>query len=268
MSMWWRNMIEPGLVSGKTNTMKNKGIGMRGKKVVLTKVTRPRLQLIYHRTDLYGLMDELSATPLIMIKGLPGSGKTTLTSGYIESRNIPCLWYQMDRDDQDLSTFFYYLGIAALRINPYNKIDLPQASPERVMNVPSLAREYFQKFYQCLDTPFMIVLDNYQELPGDSVVHEVIGEACAALPPGGRIVLISNDNDRGNVPQPRIPRAVATLSREELQLGSEEIKEIAAMHGVKLPTDQAAKQLQAKVGGWVAGLVRELNALKRDCLPQ
>ena len=268
MSMWWRNIIEPGLVSGKTNAIKNKGIGMRGKKVVLTKVMRPRLQLTYHRTDLYGLMDELSATPLIMIKGLPGSGKTTLTSGYIESRNISSLWYQVDRDDEDLATFFYYLGIAALRINPYNKIALPQVSPERVLSVPSLAREYFQKFYQCLDTPFMIVLDNYQELPADSVMHEVMGEACAALPPGGRIVLISNKDGRVDVPRLRVPRAVATLSREELQLSPGEVKEIAALHGVRLPSDQAAKQLLAKVGGWVAGLVQELHALKRECLPQ
>ena len=86
MSMWWRNIIDPGFVSNKTYPRKNKGIGMRGKKVKLTKVTRPRLQLTYPRTELYDLLDELSATPLIMVNGLPGSGKTTLMSSYIESR--------------------------------------------------------------------------------------------------------------------------------------------------------------------------------------
>lgn len=265
MSMWWRNIIEPGLALGNANSSKNKGIGMRGKKVVLTKVTRPRLQLTYQRTELYGLLDELSATPLIMVSGMPGSGKTTLMSSYIESRNIPCLWYQVDRDDEDLATFFYYLGIAALRINPYNKTALPQVSPERSFSVTLLARDYFQKLYQCFETPFMIVLDNYQELSRDAALHDAIGEACAALPPGGRIVLINNSDCRANVPGPRAHRAVATLGCEELQLSPGEVKEIAALHGVRLPSDQAARQLQVKVGGWAAALVQELT---RECLPQ
>ena len=265
MTMWWRNIIDPGFVSSKANPCKNKGIGMRGKKVILTKVTRPRLQLTYPRTELYGLLDELSATPLIMVNGLPGSGKTTLISSYIESRNIPCLWYQVDRDDQDPTTFFYYLGIAALRINPYDKVTLPQVSPERVFNAPSLAKEYFQKFYQCFDSPFMIVLDHYHELPADAALHDVIAEACAALPLGGRMVLISNSDCRPNLPRPRTQRAIATLGCEELQLSPVEVKEIAALHGVRLPSEQAAKQLQAKVGGWAGRLVHEL---KSECLPQ
>ena len=268
MSMWWRNIIEPGLAYGKANTRKNKGIGMRGKKVVLTKVIRPRLQLTYHRTELYGLLDELSASPLIMINGVSGSGKTTLMSGYIESCNIPSLWYQLDRNDEDLATFFYYLGIAALRIDPYNKISLPQVTPERVLSVPALAREYFQKFFQCLDAPFMIVFDNYQTLSADAALHDVIGEACAVLPPGGRIVLIADSDGREKISHPRMSRAVATLGHEDLQLSLKEIKEIAALHGVRLPSDLAARQLQAKVGGWMSGLVDELHALKRECTPQ
>ena len=265
MSMWWRNIIDPGIALGSVNARRNKGIGLRGKNVVLTKVTRPRLQLTYKRTELYGLLDELSATSLIRVSGLPGSGKTTLISNYIESRNIPCLWYQMDRDDEDLTTFFYYMGIAALRINPYNKAVVPQVSLERALSVAMMAKEYFQKLYKCIEAPFMIVLDNYQELPKDAVLHDVISEAAAALPPGGRIVLINNSANREDIPNLRTQRVIATLGGEELQLGVGEIKEIAALHGVKLPSDQAAKQLQMKVGGWIAGLVQEL---KRQYVPQ
>ena len=263
--MWWRNIIEPGLALSHAKTSINKGIGMRGKNVVLTKVTRPRLQLIYQRTELYGLLDELSATPLIKVSSLPGSGKTTLMSSYIESRNIPCLWYQVDRDDEDLAKFFYYMGLAALRMNPYNKSALPQVSFERAFSVSSLAKQYFQKLYQCIEAPFMLVLDNYQDLPKDAALHDVIREACAVLPPGGRMVLINNSDCREDnfnlLPQ----RKTATLNCEELQLSPREVKEIAALHGVQLSSEQAARQLQLKVGGRVAGLVQEL---KRECLTQ
>jgi ATP/maltotriose-dependent transcriptional regulator MalT len=268
VNTWWRSIIEPGMVFNKTNSIKNKGIGMRAKKVELTKITRPRLHPAYKRTELYNLLDELGATPLIMVSCVPGSGKTTLVSSYVESRNMPCLWYRLDRDDEDLATFFYYLGIAAIKINPYNKAALPQVSPERVFRVASPAREYFQKLYQRIGTPFMMVFDNCQELHKDAVVHDVIAEACAALPPGGRIVLISDGDCRVNIPGLRTNRALATLGCEELQLSPREVKEIAAFHGVRLPSDQAANQLQAKVGGWVAGLVHELQGLKGELLPQ
>lgn len=245
--------------------MNNRISMIGGMKVVLTKLTRPRLPLTYQRTDLYNLLDELSATPLIVVRGLLGSGKTTLISSYIESRNIPCLWYQLDRNDKDLDTFFYYLGIAALRVNSYNKTALPQVSTEQIFNTSFQTKEYFQRLYQCLETPFMIVLDNYQELPKDAALHEAIGAACAALPPGARIVLIDDSDYRTQLPKPHSHRAIATLDSEELKLSPRDVKEIAALYGVRLPSDQAAKQLHVKVGGWVAGLVQEL---KGECLPQ
>jgi len=263
MNMWWRNIIDPGSPFSKANTNKKKGIGMKGKKVVLTKVTRPRLQLTYQRTELYDLLDELSAKPLIMVNGMPGSGKSTLVSSYIESRDVPCLWYQVDQDDQDLATFFYYLGIALLRVNPYNKTALPHVSPERIFNVPALAKEYFSKLYQCLETPFMIVFDNYHNLPQEAALHGVIAEACTVLPPGGRIVLISNGDCQTHT-HLKSQCGSATLGCEELQLSPAEVKKIAALHGVSLQSDQAAKQLQVKAGGWIAGLVQEL---KRECCP-
>jgi len=265
MSMWWRNIIDPGLAFNRDNIIKKKGIGMRGKKVVLTKVTRPRLQLTYQRTELHELLDELSAKPLIMVNGMPGSGKTTLMSSYIESRDIPCLWYQVDQSDEDLAMFFYYLGLALLRVNPYNKIPVPHVSPERVFNVPFLAKEYFNKFYQCLDVPFMIVFDNYQVLSQDAALHNIIAEACSVLPPGGRIALISNGDCQASAPVLRTNCGAAILGCEELQLSPAEVKKIAALHGVRLQSDQAVKQLQTKAGGWIAGLVQELE---RECLPQ
>ena len=266
MSIWWRGIIEPGTGFGKPNIRKNRGIGMGRKKVELTKVTRPRLHSAYQRTELHTLMDELGATPLIMINSKPGSGKSTLVSTYIESRGIPCLWYQVDQNDQDLARFFYYLGIAALRVDPSSKVALPQVSPERVFRIPSLAKEYFQKLFQWFEAPFMMVFDNYQELPRDAVLHDVMAEACAALPPGGRIVLINNCDCRANVPKPRTGFPIATLGCEDLQLSPKEVKAIAALHGIKLPSDHAARQLQAKVGGWVAGLVHELEILRNKLL--
>ena len=66
----------------------SEGIAMKRKHEVLTNVTRPRLPLTYHRSELYCLPGEFNATRLNLINGLPGPGKSDLISSYIVSRDI------------------------------------------------------------------------------------------------------------------------------------------------------------------------------------
>jgi LuxR family maltose regulon positive regulatory protein len=232
---------------------------------VLMRVTRPHIDEAYQRADLYNLLDELSATPLIRVCSCPGSGKTTLLANYIKIRNIPCLWYRLEQEDEGLAAFFHNLRFAAARINPDYKVAFPRVSPARVVNVTSLAKEYFQKLYQSIKSPFMFVFDNYPAIPAEDALHEVIGEACAALPRGSRIVLISNSDRAPDLPNLPADLAVATLCCEDLQLSLRDLKEIAAFHGVRLSSDQAARQLYKKTEGYIGRLVHELQ---REGLPQ
>jgi ATP/maltotriose-dependent transcriptional regulator MalT len=257
MSGWWRNFIASGAEFDVAESAKGKR--MRGEKVVLAKITRPRFKLTYLRTDLHGLLDELRSTPLIMVSGPPGSGKSTLVASYIESRNIPCLWYHLDQGDEDLAIFFYYLGIAALKTNPSKKTALPRMSLKRDSNISALAQEYFHKLYRCLESPFMIVFDDHHEISKGSALHEVLQEACAGLPKFGRIVLISRNECPAEMACLHTKCSKAVIGREELQLSPAEIKEIAALHGVTLPTDDSAHQLNMKIDGSVAELIRALQ---------
>lgn len=232
---------------------------MKGENDGLAKINRPRFSLTYHRSCLYNLLDELYATPLIMVNGLPGAGKTTLIAGYAESRKIPCLWYQMDQNDADLSAFFFGLNSAALAVNPENGALLPRLPPEHVLGVPSVTKKYFHKLYQYLETPFLIVLDDYQEIPKGAVLHEVIKDACAELPHGGRMILISRYECPLTASGPSPACATAVIGDEELQLSPDEAKGIAALHGMTIPSDERAHQLLSKTGGWAGNLVAALQ---------
>ena len=103
---------------------------MSADKAAIPKIARPRLALTYHRTDLHNLLDEMRSRQLIVVSGPPGAGKSTLIATYIESRNLPSLWYQVDKCDKDLATFFHYLGIAAREATPQNKPAMPHLTPE------------------------------------------------------------------------------------------------------------------------------------------
>lgn len=47
--------------------------------------------------------------PLILVSSLPGSGKTTTLTDWIEQQPIPAAWVALDESNNDLSHFLRYL---------------------------------------------------------------------------------------------------------------------------------------------------------------
>jgi LuxR family maltose regulon positive regulatory protein len=144
-----------------------------------------------HWSDLHNLLDEANCRRLIIISGPSGAGKSTLVATYIASRDLPSIWYQVDSADKDLVTFFHYFGIAAREAMPYNKDILPDWHPELSKDSTAFAKQYFREIYRHLNTPFLVVLDDYQEVEDTAALHDAICVACKELPPGGRMVLMS-----------------------------------------------------------------------------
>jgi len=232
---------------------------MKDNNAVLAKVTRPRLTRAHHRADLLDLLDELRTAPLIMVSGLHGAGKSALMASYAETRNIPCLWYQVDPRDEDLATFFHYLDIAARALCPHKKTDMPGPTPEVLSGDSAAVSQYFRELFQCLESPFLMVFDNYQNVPEDVALHQVIRAACNELPVGGRIVLVISNECPPTVACLRANGSTAIIGWQELQMNPAKVKEVAALHGLTLPLEDAVKQLQRKVGAWAADFVLALQ---------
>ena len=108
------------------------------------KVIRPVLTEVFPRKRLFSLLDQMREHPVIWVSGPAGSGKTTLINSYLETRKIPCLWYEVDEGDSDLATFFYYLGQAAKRAAPRKKSSLPLLTPEYIHDIPPLQTAFLK----------------------------------------------------------------------------------------------------------------------------
>jgi ATP/maltotriose-dependent transcriptional regulator MalT len=91
----------------------------------MSKVTRPIITEIYPRKRLFSLLDRMRRRTTIWVSGPPGCGKTTFVGSYLDARKLPCLWYQIDQEDTDPATFFYYLGHAAKKAMPRKRKPLP-----------------------------------------------------------------------------------------------------------------------------------------------
>jgi ATP/maltotriose-dependent transcriptional regulator MalT len=226
---------------------------------VMAKIIRPRFARTHRRGDLLSLLDVLNPAPLIIVSGLVGAGKTALVSSYVESRNVPCLWYQLDKGDENPATFFYYLNIAAADILPRNKGDVPLPSPECMAGDSEHVKVYFRDFYQYLEAPFLLVFNDYQELQPDSPLQQIIRVACDEVPTNGRVILISSNENPPAMVWLRANRSAVIVGWQELRLDPNKFEEIAALPARVLPPTEAAKRIRHKVGNWAAELVLGLQ---------
>ena len=104
-----------------------------------------------------------------------------------------------------------------------------------------------------------MVFDKYHEVSEGAEIHRVIRDACAVLPAGGRIILIASNECPPAVACLRANGSTAIIGWQELQMNPTKVKEVAALHDLTLPLEEAAKQLRRKVGVWAADLVLSLQ---------
>jgi DNA-binding SARP family transcriptional activator len=272
---------------------------MRTKQPPITKITRPMLTGILQRKRLFQLIESCRERPVIWVSGPPGSGKTTLVASYIEAKKIPCLWYRVDEGDADIATFFHYMNLSANQAAPSKKNPLPSFSQEYLHSIPTFAKRFFENLYSRLNTPspeflksgskmglkkaakreeltkgsnkteFIIVFDNYQQVPVESNFHAVVREGLGILPEKINTIVISRE-----IPPPQLVRLQANsqisfLGWDQLRLTLDETKEIIHVRGHGNFDKDTLMRLQKRTGGWAAGLVliTEMRKIKHIDYP-
>jgi ATP/maltotriose-dependent transcriptional regulator MalT/DNA-binding SARP family transcriptional activator len=230
---------------------------MKRKASITAKLVRPAQPGTVRRPRLFRLLDR--ARPIAWVSGQPGVGKTTLVASYIEARRLWSLWYQVDENDGDVATFFYYLRQAAMRAAPRKRWRLPVLTPEYLPGLATFARRWFEELFAGLPDPFLLVLDNYQEAPVDSRLHEVLREALETLSKGGRVAVISRSDPPPLFARLRAAGSIILLESDALLLTSEETAAIARTKTRRRVSTDQARALHAATNGWAAGLVLMLE---------
>jgi ATP/maltotriose-dependent transcriptional regulator MalT/DNA-binding SARP family transcriptional activator len=224
----------------------------------LAKITRPSLAAVLARDQLFHVLDERNPASVLWVWGPPGSGKTTLVASYLESRGIDSRWYQLDRGDSDVATFFYYMGLAAQATGGKSDEPLPLFTSEYRHDQGAFSRRYFQSLYETLEPRFVLVLDSYQDIGPESQFHAVVSSAVGELPPEGCIIIISRSQPPPSMARLRANQSLQMLGWNELRLSREESDEIVALWGAELD-EPALDRIYQKTQGWPAGLILMLD---------
>ncbi|MDH4216619.1 MAG: hypothetical protein OEV23_06980, partial [Gallionella sp.] len=221
----------------------------------ITKIARPRLSGVSLRDRLFHLLDEGRTKPVTWVGAPAGSGKTTLIASWLDARNLPCLWYQVDAGDGDLASFFYYMGRAAKKAAPRYKKSLPLLKPEYLQSVPLFTRRYFEELFQRLKPPATIVFDNYQDAPSESGFHEMFAHALETVPEGINVVVLSRTAPPSQLARLQANNLMQFIGWEEVRFTREESGEVLKLHGRGIADVETAALLHEKTEGWAAGMV-------------
>ncbi|OGU06401.1 MAG: hypothetical protein A2075_07545 [Geobacteraceae bacterium GWC2_58_44] len=230
----------------------------------IAKITRPRITGIVQRGRLIRLLDHCAKRPIIWVSAPAGSGKSTLVTSYLDEYKLPCLWYQVDEGDADIATFFYYMGLAAKKASPRNRRSLPLLTPEYLQGITTFTRRFFENLYGRLKRPFVLVFDDYQDVPPDSGFHEIMREGLSSVPDGINIIIISRGGPPPVFARLRASNRMSFIGWEEIRLDFEETKALILKQKQRQFSDEVLTDLYSRTEGWAAGIVLMLERMRTD----
>jgi LuxR family maltose regulon positive regulatory protein len=225
---------------------------MRQSPISPAKINRPNMAAVLPRQRLFGILDDLRSYPILWIGGCPGAGKTTLVASYIEERQLPGLWYGVDRDDQDAEALFDFLNAADGVRSPIAAKPLGAKNMQR----PRLTHDLYCRLPQA----GVLVLDNCHQAAPDSLMHALLVESADEIPSGFNVVLIGRGEPPSIYSRLIANRTMAVFDSRELRFTLDEIRVLAA----RFSADERAPQLlDTQCAGWAAGITLTLDRLRR-----
>lgn len=223
-------------------------------KGLVAKITPPKADGALLRPRLFSLLDKGRKKRVIWVSGAAGSGKTTLVASYLTQRKLPFLWYQVDQGDADVSTFFYYMGLAAETLSGRKRKALPLLTPEYLQCVPLFARRFFEELYGRIKPPFAIVLDDFQDC-NSTGFHEAISRGLETAPDGVNVIVISREISPLQFARLRANSMISFVGWNELSFTVSETESFFRVNGGRRLSRETAVRLHEKTDGWAAGLL-------------
>jgi LuxR family transcriptional regulator, maltose regulon positive regulatory protein len=231
-------------------------------KVRRAKLLRPDIGSgVVSRPRLLARLNDGLGTPLTLVSGPAGCGKTTLISEWLASVAAPATWLSLDEGDADLVSFVGHV-VAALQAV------VPAAGQStlgllRMTGAPSgadLATELGDELL-ALPDDLVLVLDDYHAV-SNSQVDEFLATLLQYPPPRLQLVLASRIDPFLPLVQLRTHGLLTEVRSSDLRFTNEETRALLRNTLNRDPDADTVDLLQERTEGWIAGLRLATIALR------
>ncbi|MFI7502675.1 LuxR C-terminal-related transcriptional regulator [Streptomyces sp. NPDC049687] len=223
----------------------------RGDPYLRTRFALPaRPATFLRRERLVRHLDQASHTPLTMVNGPAGAGKTLLVAGWAAEREPAVAWFTTEAADQGPGMFWAYL-LQALRASG---VPPPAGvgSPADASRVPRTLLARLAAELSARERPVTVVLDEYDQVRDPEIAEQlefVLHHAGGGL----RLILVTRTEPLLPLHRYRAAGELTEIRGAELAFTPEETAELLTLHGLHLPL-HAAGALVERTRGWAAGL--------------
>ncbi|MEV1084444.1 LuxR C-terminal-related transcriptional regulator [Streptomyces sp. NPDC050211] len=210
--------------------------------------TRPATFL--RRDRLVQHLDQALLTPLTMVNGAAGAGKTLLVADWAAGLDRPVAWLTTDAADQGPGMFWAYLMQALHASGTPVPASVGRPSDTHRVDHTLLAR--LAADLSTRDRPVIVVLDEYDRVSAPEIADQlefVLHHAGAGL----RLILVTRTEPLLPLHRYRTVGAMTEIRGAELAFTPEEAATLVARHGLRLGVT-AVHALVERTRGWAAGL--------------
>ncbi|MFF4152451.1 LuxR C-terminal-related transcriptional regulator [Streptomyces sp. NPDC001651] len=202
-----------------------------------------RARLVHH-------LDQALRTPLTMVNGAAGAGKTLLVADWAAGLRHPVVWLSLDPSLGGPGMFWAHL-LQALRTHGVPVAD-GVGTPADAGRVPHTLLTRLAAQLGTEGDELTVVLDEYDRI-GTPEVAEQLEFVLHHAGPGLHVVLVTRTEPLLPLHRYRASGAITEIRNAELAFTPEETVALLRRHGLHLSV-QAAAALVERTGGWAAGL--------------
>ncbi|KKO55389.1 LuxR C-terminal-related transcriptional regulator [Paenibacillus sp. DMB20] len=186
---------------------------------------------------------------LTLIEGPPGSGKTTLVSGWKEEASTLIAYITLEEADNHLLRFWLQLIAAIDQAVPGFDEGLTGRFIEHFIQQPSRALAELNSACARLFVPLVLVIDGYQTIE-IAEIHHMLTDWVRSLPEQLHLILITH----AEVPL-KLPKSlVYKIGWPELAFTVGETKKFCQKHQRPVISREQVLRIQEQTEGWALGL--------------
>lgn len=226
--------------------------------ILSTKIMPPQsCPHIIIRHELFSKLHEGIKRKVTLISACEGWGKTTLLTSFLESHEIPFVWYSLGEEDNTPNAFFAHIskGLMGRFDNIGEKTFMMVQEEKEDITWQAIVASLFNEIVDNINERFLLVLDDAHSIGESKIMRDVLCYMIKYCPAKIHIIVSTREKIDMQFGKFGGQGTLLEIGKNDLKFGKDEIDKLfIKRYNIKL-TFQELETLYNYTEGWVTYLI-------------